>query len=84
MDKRLAPNMTGHPGEVGDQTSLRLRELEAVLLAIDEGELLSSLPAAPGAAARHQTAVSLLALLRRDLRELIDDMERFETRGLAH
>lgn len=49
-----------------------------MLRAIEEGELLAELPAAPGAAARHQAAVSLLALMRRDMQLLIDDLERTE------
>ncbi|WP_369059826.1 hypothetical protein ABOZ73_00425 [Caulobacter sp. 73W] len=39
--------------------------------AIDEGELLSVLPAPPEARSRHQTAVTLLSLQEKLLGELI-------------
>jgi hypothetical protein len=55
--------------------SFRLRELEAVLAAIEEGQLLADVPVAAGAAIRHQAAVSLLSILQREMQTLIDDLE---------
>jgi hypothetical protein len=52
----------------------RLREASAVFDAIDAGELLSVLPHEPVAAHRHQAAVSLLAMLRRDLDAIANDL----------
>ena len=58
------------------RVSDRIQESLAIISAISAGELLSSLPAEPGAQNRHQTAVSLLGaievLLHDALRELSD------------
>jgi hypothetical protein len=51
---------------------LRLTQLCAVLAAIEFGELLSDLPSAPEARARHAAGVGLLALLERELEALAE------------
>lgn len=48
-----------------------LRSAVAILRAIEEGELLSVLPAPHEARSRHQTAVTLLSLQEKLLGELI-------------
>lgn len=53
----------------------RLLELAALLTAIGEGELLSDLPADSTASARHAAGSSLLAILERELAELVCDLE---------
>jgi hypothetical protein len=53
----------------------RLREAVALLEAIDRGELLAELPSQSDAAVRHQCAVSLLAVLRRELDALTAELE---------
>jgi hypothetical protein len=53
----------------------RLREAIALLEAIDHGDLLAELPAQADAAARHQCAVSLMVVLRRELEALTAELE---------
>ena len=62
------------PRNVVEATTTRLREAVAVLEAIDEGHLLAELPPGP-AGRRHQCAVSLLAVLERELRAIIAAQE---------
>jgi hypothetical protein len=59
----------------------RLLEIGALLTAIDQGELLSDLPAEPTASARHVTGACLLAVLERELARLIEDLEISMDRG---
>jgi hypothetical protein len=65
---------TGLACEVLEDAPARLREALAILEAIEAGELLSELPPGQDAARRHQRAVSLLAILRRDLEAFSDDL----------
>jgi hypothetical protein len=67
LDRSLCPRHEATRG--------RLREIDAILTAIDQGELLAELPAGPGSRARHQAAVSLLAVMQRELRSLILDLD---------
>jgi hypothetical protein len=48
-----------------------IREALAIIDAINAGELLAALPASEGDHHRHQTAVSLLGLLERTLRNAL-------------
>jgi hypothetical protein len=52
----------------------RLTEALALLDAIDEGDMLARLPAEPEAARRHQRAVSMLAVLRRELETVTGEL----------
>ncbi|MDG2522187.1 hypothetical protein P7B02_11605 [Caulobacter segnis] len=54
-----------------DELMAGLRSAAAILEAIDEGELLSTLPSPSEAKSRHQTAVTLLSLQHKLLKELI-------------
>lgn len=54
-----------------DELMAGLRTAAAILEAIDEGELLSTLPSPSEARSRHQTAVTLLSLQQKLLQELI-------------
>jgi predicted component of type VI protein secretion system len=56
----------------------RLLEAIAVLDVIDEGEMLSELPHEAGARRKHQGAVSLLAVLKRELIDLSRDLRAAE------
>jgi hypothetical protein len=56
----------------------RVIEAIAVLDVIEEGEMLSALPADPAARRKHQGAVSLLAVLRRELIDLSRDLRAAE------
>jgi hypothetical protein len=58
-----------------EETAGRLREAIAILEAIDAGELLCELPGGAEPARRHQSAVSLLAVLHRDLTALASELE---------
>ncbi|MGC9953053.1 MAG: hypothetical protein ABSD21_02090 [Rhizomicrobium sp.] len=51
-----------------------LREALAIIDAINAGELLAALPASANDCHRHQTAVSLLALLERALRAALTEV----------
>jgi hypothetical protein len=53
----------------------RLAEAVSILDAVERSELLSVLPGGADAAARHQCAVSLLAVLRRELQALACELE---------
>jgi hypothetical protein len=61
--------------ELIETTVARLHEALAILEAIDAAEMLSSLPADPTARRAHQQAVSMLAVLRRDLGELRKELQ---------
>ncbi len=52
----------------------RLREVRALLVAIDMAELLADVPASAAARLNHQTGVSLLAVMDRELQTLIDEL----------
>jgi hypothetical protein len=58
------------PPDVLEDAVGRLLEAVAVLEAIEQGGMLGALPADACARAEHQRAVSLLAVLRRDLNGL--------------
>lgn len=53
----------------------RLNEAVSILDAVERGELLAELPRGAEAAARHQCAVSMLAVLRRELQALACELE---------
>lgn len=63
------------PPDVLEEAIGRLHEAIAVLDAIDLGDMLGALPEDPADANAHQRAVSLLAVLRRDLVALRRDMQ---------
>ena len=73
----LADNPIGPPGptDVLEAAAGRLAEAVSILDAVDRSELLSVLPRGADAAARHQCAVSLLAVLRRELQTLAGELE---------
>jgi len=50
-----------------------IREALSIIDAINAGELLGALPAAQADRHRHQTAVSLLAILEKSLRNALTD-----------
>jgi hypothetical protein len=62
-------------GDVLEAAAGRLNEAVSILDAVERGELLAVLPRGADAAARHQCAVSLLAVLRRELRALACELE---------
>jgi hypothetical protein len=62
-------------GDLAESAIARLTEALAILDAIDRGDLLAALPAAPDAAGRHQCAVSLLSVLRRELDTLVCELQ---------
>jgi hypothetical protein len=62
-------------GDLIEDAAARLREAIAILDAIDAGELLCELPDGAEAGRRHQSAVSLLAVLHRDLSALACELE---------
>jgi|HubBroStandDraft_6_1064221.scaffolds.fasta_scaffold1701283_1 hypothetical protein len=62
-------------GDFMDDAIGRLQEAIAILEAIERGDLLAELPSGAEAAARHQCGVSLLAVLRRDLNALADELD---------
>jgi hypothetical protein len=49
----------------------RLREVQALLRAIDAGELLGTVPATPGARELHLVGVCLLSLMSREIENAI-------------
>lgn len=53
----------------------RIREILAMLLAIEAGELLSDLPADQSASERHAIGLSLLEVMGRELSSLIDQLD---------
>jgi hypothetical protein len=63
------------PPDVIEEAVGRLLEAIAVLEAIEQGGMLAALPADALARAEHQRAVSLLAVLRRDLVSLRRELE---------
>jgi hypothetical protein len=62
--------------DVLELAGARLREIRAILQAIDEGELLSDLPASAASRLRHQTAVSMLAIADRELMAAIIELDQ--------
>lgn len=66
---------TDPKGELTERLWGRLAEIHAVLTAIGEGELLSEVPPAPDARVRHAAAIGLLALMERDLRGLMTELQ---------
>jgi hypothetical protein len=62
-------------GDLAESAVARLSEALALLDAIDHGELLAVLPASAEAADRHQCAVSLLCVLRRELETLVCELQ---------
>jgi hypothetical protein len=60
----------------------RLHEAISLLDAIEEGSLLAELPRDAEAARRHQCAVSLLAILRRELDGVVEDL--LSASGVEH
>ncbi len=73
----LADDPIGPAGQndVLEAAAGRLAEAVSILDAVDRSELLSVLPRGADAAARHQCAVSLLAVLRRELQTLAGELE---------
>ncbi|HWF76469.1 MAG TPA: hypothetical protein VN694_04760 [Caulobacteraceae bacterium] len=73
----LADNPTGPagPSDLLEAAAGRLAEAVSILDAVDRSELLSVLPKGADAAARHQCAVSLLAVLRRELQTLACELQ---------
>lgn len=67
--------ISADPRDALEATCGRLRELRAVLQAINSAELLSELPTGVTVRERHQVGVSLLSLMSRDLDALIMDVE---------
>ena len=61
--------------DLGEDAAGRLLEAIAILDAIERAELLVALPKGADAARRHQCAVSLLAVLRRELTALACDLQ---------
>ncbi len=61
--------------EAVEDALARLHESLAILETIDAGELLAQLPADRTAARGHQTAVSLLTVLRRELQSIAGDLD---------
>jgi hypothetical protein len=53
----------------------RLREALVILDVIDQAELLAELPSSGDGAKRHQSGVSLLGVLRRELGALAEELE---------
>lgn len=53
----------------------RIREVLDVLESIEGGELLSELPSHPAGRRRHQCAVSMLAVVKRELTAVMEDLD---------
>ena len=62
-------------GEVLEAALARLAEALAVLDAVDEGGHFDQLPHNPDARTMHQRGVCMLAVARRDLRALANELE---------
>lgn len=58
-----------------EAAAVRLNEAISILDALERGDLLAELPRGAEAAANHQCAVSLLAVLRRELQTLACELE---------
>jgi hypothetical protein len=63
MDTATAPQLA----DLIEDAVVRLREALAILDTIEHAELLSELPSSRDGAARHQSGVSLLTILKREL-----------------
>jgi hypothetical protein len=57
-----------------EHASGRLREIRALLVAIDVADLLGDLPARAAARLNHQAGVSILAVMDRELQSLIEEL----------
>lgn len=57
----------------------RVREVLDVLESIESGDLLAELPANPASRRRHQCAVSMLAIVRRELLAVMEDLDVAQT-----
>lgn len=77
----LASLQAGDPDPLESMT-LRLHEAISILDAIADGNMLAALPEGPEARRRHQQAVSLMSVLRRELRGVVDDLEFAQTVSL--
>lgn len=63
------------PGGLLEGATMRLREAVSILDAIDEADLLGELPANRAARRAHQSAVSMLAVLQRELAAVADELD---------
>lgn len=63
------------PAGMVEDAIARLQEALAVLQVIEDGDLLGELPADRSARRNHQSAVSMLAVLRRDLTGVAEELE---------
>lgn len=70
----MPPANTPRAPDLVEDALGRLREAIAILDAIEEGGMLGELPAKATARRNHQRAVSLLAILRRELAGLARDL----------
>jgi hypothetical protein len=72
-----APDVNAAPqrAELIEDAVGRLREALVILDVIDQAELLAVLPSEREAAERHQSGVSLLGVLRRELGTLAAELE---------
>jgi len=71
MDGAVAPQLA----DLIEDAVTRLGEGLAILDTIDRAELFSELPSGGDAAERHQSGVSLLAILRRELTALRTELD---------
>jgi hypothetical protein len=60
--------------EAIDEALARLHEIIAIVQVIEDGDLLSALPADEHAAQDHQRGVSLLVVLHRELERLVGEL----------
>ncbi len=75
MRRPASPEEPSLIDEAVEEAVARLHEALAILEAIDAGELLAELPGDRVAARRHQCAVSLLTVLRRELEGIAGDLD---------
>lgn len=75
MKTIVDPTSPTADGDLIEAAVGRLHEAIALLEAIERGDLLAELPTQADAAPRHQCAVSLLAVLRRELEALTVELE---------
>jgi hypothetical protein len=73
-DFRVNANLIGESS--AEQLSGRLRAILAILRAIEDGELLSDLPAEPCAREAHAVGLSLLEVMAREIAAVIAEIER--------
>lgn len=72
---RNADSQSNDPNGPMESALGRLREASAILEAIDTRGLLDELPASRQAQRAHQSAVSMLAVLRRELEGVAEELE---------